>query len=101
MIKKRTNLGLLVSHGSPNISLNLLYSISRHASPDECDTSRELPIHWAARAGRSKNIEVLVKHAKADRKYWCCVVVKLMVCSLFKDTCMHALIVSTLCAVVW
>ena len=40
----------------------------RGASVIEADSSGDLPIHWAARAGRGKNIDVLVKHAKTDCK---------------------------------
>ncbi|XP_012945468.1 poly [ADP-ribose] polymerase tankyrase [Aplysia californica] len=42
------------------------FLLERHASPSEADSSGELPIHWAARSGRHKNIDVLIKHAKSD-----------------------------------
>ncbi|KAH9523062.1 hypothetical protein Btru_065649 [Bulinus truncatus] len=44
----------------------LEFLLKRNASPNEQDSSGNLPIHFASRSGRSKNIEVLVKHAKGE-----------------------------------
>ncbi|GFO49165.1 poly [ADP-ribose] polymerase [Plakobranchus ocellatus] len=44
----------------------LEFLLKRNASPNEADSSGDVPIHYASRSGRSKNIEVLVKHAKSN-----------------------------------
>ncbi|GFR67750.1 poly [ADP-ribose] polymerase [Elysia marginata] len=44
----------------------LEFLLKRNASPNEADSSGDLPIHYASRSGRSKNIEVLLKHAKSN-----------------------------------
>ncbi|CAL1535690.1 unnamed protein product [Lymnaea stagnalis] len=44
----------------------LEFLLKRNASPNESDSNGDLPVHFASRSGRSKNIDVLVKHAKSE-----------------------------------
>lgn len=42
----------------------------RNAGINDPDSKGDMPIHYAARAGRSKNIDVLMKHAKSIGKFF-------------------------------
>ncbi|KAK3738945.1 hypothetical protein RRG08_006512 [Elysia crispata] len=44
----------------------LEFLLKRNASPNETDSNGDLPIHYASRSGRFKNIDVLLKHAKSN-----------------------------------